>query len=171
MSAAGALKSARALGIRVRIDGDALELEAAAPPPPAVIDLLSRHKADILRLLRPANDGWSPDDWQVLFEERAAIAEFDGGLSMHEAEKRAFAYCLTEWLNRSPAPSAPGRCVVCGGGERPCELVPFGTDTSGHAWLHRVCWPAWRKAREMEAITALASMGISLEGLSPTQGR
>ena len=39
MSAAEALKAARAAGIRVRIDGDDLELEAAAPPPPAVLDL------------------------------------------------------------------------------------------------------------------------------------
>ena len=33
MSAAHALKTARAVGIRVRIDGDELELEAAAQPP------------------------------------------------------------------------------------------------------------------------------------------
>ena len=72
MTAALALKSARAVGIRVRIDGDDLELEAPAQPPQAVLDLLSLHKADILRLLRPANDGWSPEDWQVFFDERAA---------------------------------------------------------------------------------------------------
>ena len=93
MSAALALKSARAVGIRVRIDGDDLELEAPARPPQAVLDLLSLHKADILRLLRPANDGWSPDDWQVFFDERAAILEFDGGLPRAEAEARAFACC------------------------------------------------------------------------------
>ena len=93
MSAALALKSARAVGIRVRIDGDDLELEAPAQPPQAVLDLLSLHKADILRLLRPANDGWSPEDWQVFFDERAGIAEFDGGLPRAEAEARAFACC------------------------------------------------------------------------------
>ena len=74
MSAAHTLKSARAVGIRVRIDGDDLELEAAAPPPPEMLDLLSLHKADLLKLLRPANDGWSPEDWQVFFDERAGIA-------------------------------------------------------------------------------------------------
>jgi hypothetical protein len=56
-----------------------------------VLELLSSHKADILRLLGPANDGWSPEDWRVFFKERAAILEFDGGLPRAEAEARAFA--------------------------------------------------------------------------------
>jgi hypothetical protein len=161
MSAALALKTAHAVGIRVRIDGGDLELEAPAPPPSAVLDLLSRHKADILSLLRPTNDGWSPEDWQVFFDERAAIAEFDGGLRRAEAEARAFACCVAEWINRNPTPSSPDWCPACGGRERPCDpLLPFGTETSGHAWLHRACWPTWHRARDTEAVTALASMGI-----------
>jgi hypothetical protein len=32
-------------------------------------------------LLRLADEGWSVEDWQVFFNERAGIAEFDGGLS------------------------------------------------------------------------------------------
>ena len=80
MTATLALKLARAVGICVRIEGDDLELQAPAQPPHEVLELLSLHKADILRLLRPANDGWSPEDWQVFFDERAGIAEFDDGL-------------------------------------------------------------------------------------------
>ena len=52
MSAAEALKAARAAGIQLGIDGDDLVLEASAPPPCAVLDLLSRHKADIVTLLQ-----------------------------------------------------------------------------------------------------------------------
>jgi hypothetical protein len=60
MSAVQALQAARAAGIRFGIYGDALTLEAAtAPPRPAVLDLLSRHKAGIVALLQAANDGWS----------------------------------------------------------------------------------------------------------------
>ena len=161
MSAAHALREARAVGVRVRIDGEDLDLEAAAPPPPAVLDLLSRYKVDILKLLRPSLDGWSAEDWQVFFDEKAGIAEFDGGLSRSEVETRAFACCVVEWLNRNPTPSLPGRCLACGGGECPCDaLLPFGTDTIGHAWVHRACWPAWHRAQEAEAIAALISMGI-----------
>ena len=72
MSAALALKSARAVGIRLRIDGDDLELQAPAQPRQEVLDLLFFHKAELLWLLRPANDGWSPEDWRVFSEERAA---------------------------------------------------------------------------------------------------
>jgi len=115
MTAAHALKSARAVGICVHIDGDDLELEAPAQPPQAVLDLLSLHKADILRLLRPADDGWSPEDWQVFFDERAGILEFDAGMPRAKAEARAFVYCLTELINRNPTRSAPGRCLACGG--------------------------------------------------------
>jgi hypothetical protein len=166
MTAAHALKSARAVGIRVRIDGDDLELEAPAQPPQAVLDLLSLHKADILRLLRPANDGCSPEDWRVFFDERAAIAEFDGGFPRAEAESRAYARCVVEWLKRNVTPSTPGRCLACGGGERPCDpLLPFGTDTIGHAWVHRACWPAWYRDREAQAIAALSAMGIRAGGL------
>jgi hypothetical protein len=51
MNAAESLKAAWAAGIQLGIDGDDLVLEAAVPPPPAVIDLLSRHKAEVLALL------------------------------------------------------------------------------------------------------------------------
>jgi hypothetical protein len=81
MSAAEALKAARAAGIKLTIDGDDLVLEASAPPPPAVIDRLTGHKTEIVAMLRPRRDGWSADDWQAFFDERAGITEFDGGLS------------------------------------------------------------------------------------------
>ena len=100
MSVAEALRAAHAAGIRVEIDGDDLVLEASAAPPSAVLDLLSRHKAGIVTLLRSADDGWSAEDWRVFFDERAGIAEFDGGLPRLQAEAYAFACCATEWLNR-----------------------------------------------------------------------
>src|SRR5438046_2358557 len=73
MSAAEALKSARAAGVSVTIDSDDLVLRASVPPPPAVLD-------GIIVPLQPETERWSAEDWQVFFDERAAIAEFDGGL-------------------------------------------------------------------------------------------
>ena len=149
MSAAEALKAARAAGIRLGIDGDVLTLEAATAPPAAVLDLLTRHKAGIVALLRPASDGWSADRWPVFFEERA-------GGSTARLQR-----CVAEWLNRNPVRSPPGRCLGCGAPERAHDpLLPFGTESSGHAWLHSRCWPAWHTARRAEAIAALAAMGI-----------
>jgi hypothetical protein len=161
MSAAEALKAAQAAGIRLGIDGDALALEASAAPSPAVIESLSRHKAEIIALLRPADDGWSALDWWTLFRERARMAAVHG-LTGIEAEARAFDCCVVEWLNRNPVRSPPGRCLDCGQAEHSDDpLLPFGIESSGHAWLHSRCWPSWHAGRKAEAIVALAQLGIT----------
>jgi hypothetical protein len=114
-------------------------------------------------LLRPGRDGWSAENWQIFFDERAGIAEFDGGLPRPEAEARAFACCLVEWLNRNFVRSPPGRCLACGDGDHPYDtLLPCGIEPTGRAWLHPRCWPAWHAARKAEAVGALAAMGIAL---------
>ena len=68
MSAAAALKAARALGVDVTLDGNDLLVEAVSEPPAATIEDLSRHKAEIIELLRPNKDGWSAEDWQLPME-------------------------------------------------------------------------------------------------------
>jgi hypothetical protein len=158
MSAGQALRAARAAGIHLEVEGDDLLLEAPAPPPTAVLDELSRHKAEIVRLLQPAKGGWSAEDWRLYFEERAAIAEFDGGLQRAKAEAQTFECCVVTWLDRNPAPSAPGRCAWCGGSENHAPVVPFGTEPGTH--LHRECWSEWRKMRPFHAKEALTRMGI-----------
>src|SRR6188472_2812423 len=55
MSAVEALKAARAAGIQLAIKGEDLVLEAPAPPSPVVIDLLRRHKTELVALLRPTS--------------------------------------------------------------------------------------------------------------------
>ena len=161
MSAVEALKAARAAGIRLEIDGEDLLLEAAVPPPASVLDYLSHHKADVVRILRSAEDGWSAEAWQIFFDERAGIVEFDGGLLRSDAEAQAFACCILEWLNRNPARSPPGRCLACGDREHGHDLlVPYGVEPTGHAWLHSRCWEAWHAARKREAVSALKAIGV-----------
>jgi hypothetical protein len=119
-------------------------------------------QAAIVALLRPAKDGWTAEDWRNFFDERAGIAEFDFGLSRPEVEARAFTCCVAEWLNRNPARSSPGSCLGCGGGEAAHDpLLPFGTGSTGHAWLHARCWQSWHAARKAEAVTMLTAMGIA----------
>ncbi len=109
MSAVHALKLARAAGVRIGIDGDALTLDADAAPPTAVLDLLARYKAQVIALLRLGRDGWSSEDWRTLFDERAGIAEFDGGLSRAKAEMSAYDQCVTKYMALNP-PADPGGC-------------------------------------------------------------
>lgn len=168
MNAADALQRARAAGVHVRIDGNALVLDAAAAPPPDVLNLLALHKAQVVALVRPGRDGWSGEDWRVFFDERAGITAFDGGLAQEEAEARAFACCVAEWLNRNPVLSEPGRCLGCGGIEHRHEpLLPFGIESTGHAWLHARCWSAWYAKREADAAAALSTFGIPNFRITP----
>jgi len=161
MSAAEALNVARAAGIHLEVDGEDLVLEASAPPTTEVLDLLSRHKAEVLQMLRPAEDGCSWEYWQSLYDERAGHFEFDCGLSRASAEARAFEGCVTEWLNRNPAPSPAGRCAWCGQAESlSAGVVPYGTEPGTHIWLHPECWPAWQKIRRSQAKKVFTRMGI-----------
>jgi hypothetical protein len=52
MSVAEALKAARAAGIQVGIDGDAIVLEAEHAPPAQMLDTLRARKPEILELLQ-----------------------------------------------------------------------------------------------------------------------
>jgi hypothetical protein len=161
MSAVHALKLARAAGVRFGIDGDKLTLDADAAPPPGVLELLAHSKAEVIALLRPGPDGWSGEDWRAFFDERAGIAEFDSGLPRDQAEARAFACCIAEWLNRNAVRSPPGRCLGCGEAEHgQGPLLPFGTEATGHAWLHSRCWPAWHASRKAEAVATLSAFEI-----------
>ena len=114
MSAALALQAARDADIRIGIDGEALILEADVPPPPYLLDFLTRHKAGIVAFLRAGDDGWSGENCRAFFQERADIAELQGGVPRDQARTRAFACCVVEWLNRSFVRSPPGRCIACG---------------------------------------------------------
>jgi hypothetical protein len=164
MSAAEALAQARSSGIRLRIDGDDLALEASAPPPAEVLDLLVQHKAEIVTLLLLGNDGWSDEDWREFFDERAGIAEFDGGLPRDQAEAQAFSCCVGEWLLRNPVQSPSGRCHQCGhsGGMLLPYLTGYSVKTPGHTWLHQDCSPAWHRTYRAKAEAALKAMGISI---------
>ena len=168
MSATEALTMAQAAGIRIEVDGSDLLLKASAPPPPDLLVELTRHKTGIIALLRSDSRGWTAADWRALFDKRASTAKFANGLPRVQAEARAFACCVAEWLLRNPVRSAQAHCVHCGGGDRAHDpLLPFGTETTGHVWLHSRCWSCWHESRMAEAATALAAIGIERPILSP----
>jgi hypothetical protein len=77
MNAAEVIEEAAAAGIRIAIDGDGLSLEAVAPPPKAIIELITQHKPEIINLLRsgpaaPAKARVSWLDMEVAVENEAS---------------------------------------------------------------------------------------------------
>jgi hypothetical protein len=162
MTAIDVLRAARAVKIDVCLEGTHLVLRAPQPPPPAIIDALKLNKPTIIAILRRELSDWSMADWHAFFDERAGISECDGGLQRERAEALAFDQCVAEWLIRHPVQSSPGLCLGCGRGDEHAGIVlPFGTEASGHVWLHFDCWPAWHAARKTKAATDLTTMGIT----------
>ena len=104
MSAATALIQARAAGIQIGLDGEDLVLEAAAPPPRGVLDLLKRHKANLLALLR-RRANWTAEDWQVDFDWRVA--------AMHH-QIPPWPQPIPFLVARPDVPCSTGGCVSCG---------------------------------------------------------
>ena len=114
MSAATALIQARAAGIQIGLDGEDLVLEAAAPPPRGVLDLLKRHKANLLALLR-RRANWTAEDWQVDFDWRVA--------AMHH-QIPPWPQPIPFLVARPDVPCSTGGCVSCGD-PRPLRLIRF----------------------------------------------
>jgi hypothetical protein len=160
MTASEAMRIAEAAGIQITIDGDSLVLAAPVEPRKEVIELLAHNKAAIIKLLRKANDGLSLQDWEELFDERAGIAEFEGGLPREQAEVHAFSYCVDEWLDRNPVRSRAGCCGFCGQSQgRLWEyMCSNSTRETSEVWLHHECSQAWYQEREEEAVEALTAL-------------
>jgi hypothetical protein len=162
MNAAEALCNARYSGVHVGIAGTDLILDADQEPAPQVLAELRRHKEDIVALLTTFKGDWAAEDWQVFFDERAGIAEYDGGLTPAAAEARAFECCIAEWLIQNPIAPDSGRCAWCGQSKETsdCVVIPFETESHGHTWLHQPCWNYWLDQRRAEARHMLTAFGI-----------
>ncbi len=160
MQAAEILEHFRAQGASITVtDTGNLRLSAPSKLPDELVKELRERKADVVRLLASPSV-WDAETWREFYDERAGIAEHDGGLSRAEAEARAFESCIVEWMNRNPARSESGRCAWCGKPEEvgSTVVVPFGTEIHGHTWLHHHCWLDWHKRRRVEALEALTAL-------------
>lgn len=85
MSVATAIVAAQAAGLHIFLDGEDLVLGAAVPPSASVLEGLSRHKAEIVALLRLGPDGWSSHDWHVAADTSAGLTPFEEGLPREQA--------------------------------------------------------------------------------------
>lgn len=72
-----------------------------------------------------AADPWSASDWVAFWEERAAIAAFDGGLTRAAAETVASDAFIARWLAVTPpASGAPETCAACAKPAGPIDSLP-----------------------------------------------
>lgn len=90
MSALALLAEAQAAGLMLRAEDGRVHWRADTPPVPDLLARLGQQKAALLEIL-------------IDVEERAAILEFDGGVSREQAEAQA----LAEVLARARTGAAP----------------------------------------------------------------
>ena len=81
-------------GIELRAEGERLRFRPVTAMTPELAERVKAHKAELLDLLNPASmPDIQPDDlpetWRELYEERAAIREYDGEQSREHAEAEA----------------------------------------------------------------------------------
>ena len=156
MSRAAALvRQVEDAGGRVLVDGDRVRVKASTPLSVTLVAEMRAVKADIVRLFQSR--------WVDRYEERAAILEFDAGLTRAEAEARAWECIIVRWLNENhPSGLDQDRCAACGQlfsriGE---EAVPVLAG-EGHIWVHHGCHARLMAKRRAEAARALADMGLT----------
>lgn len=103
---------------------------------------------------------WDAGDWQVFFNERAAIAQHMAGLSREAAEARAYECAIIQWMNQTPPDgTTPDMCPAC---LRPTDenSLPVLRPGGGHIWLHQGCLARYEATRREQAHQALAAAGI-----------
>ena len=158
-----ALAAVRAAGGDVLLTDGRLRLIAPAPLPADVVERVRSAKPALVALLSPPADdgGWTAEDWRTFYDERAAIAEFDGGLSRPEAEARAWECAVAHWQNTvAPILTEGDGCPIC---NRPLGdgAVPVLRPGGGHVWLHPGCVVQFTIRRRSEARRELAKAGIT----------
>jgi hypothetical protein len=132
MNAVEALRLAQENGIRLGVAGADLILDAEREPAPAVLEAIRRNKVEIVGLLVANHDEWVAEDWRAYFDERAGIAEFDGGQCHGDAEALAFDSCVMERLSRDSMYSSSAHCL--GAGKRAqaySSLLPLEAEMEG----------------------------------------
>ncbi len=123
---------------------------------------IRQNKAAIIGLLRPGDDGWSAEDWRAFFDERAGIAEFDGGLSRAEAEASAFD-SLRRRVAEPQSDALSTRALFRLRRRRASRMIAsclLASEARARFGCIRVARSAWYAGRKAEAVAALAAMGI-----------
>ena len=101
MTAAEAMRLARDAGVNISVDGGDLVLDAEREPPVVVLQVLKRHKAEIMEMLTAYVS--NPADRIADYRERLVICAEAGDVSPSEAHRIATDQCgapleeLTDW--------------------------------------------------------------------------
>ncbi len=115
MNALNLIQEVTRAGATMTLEGGDLVLSGARPLPDDLVEQLRRHKPEVVATLK--NEPVDPE----AYEERAAIMEYDGGLSREEAEAFAHAMQTRRMRERGEVPPHYTSTTIC----RHCGPVPI----------------------------------------------
>jgi len=161
MNALALLHELDAAGVAVTIDDQGeLRMRGRGPRRDDLINQVRAMKPEIMRILARGEPRTSAD-WRAYFDERAAIAEFDGRLCREKAERLAAFYCRQIWYEQNPPPD-PGAGHCCHCGRQITGISRMISTGSWMRWLHAECEVPFADARRRESTESLAAAGIGL---------
>jgi hypothetical protein len=163
------IREARDAGLRLVAKGNKLVIRGPKRAESTARKLID-HKWAVLAVLRgalvdppllSAISGDSTDDWREMYEERAAIRQYNGGYRRDVAERLAWGEVIEIWCDRIALKHPPDTCAGCGE-----VLAGDSLDLPGGARIHWepsrefTCLIAYGFARKRRAVEALAALGL-----------
>jgi hypothetical protein len=143
-----------AAGGVIRRAGDKIELMAPQPLPADLVARIREAKLALLAILAEA------PDWRDLYEERAAIREYDGGYSRPEAERLAWGEIQNRWHAQHRGPARP---EICGGCRQPigeAKALDLIDGDRVHVDTANACLIRYGITWRTEATRALMALGL-----------
>lgn len=119
-------------------------------------------KSPVANVAANSVNEWNKSDWHDYFNERAAVAEYDGQQPRDVAERMAYEACVVRWMDLHPVVQADASvCPHCHrpNGEVGRSSVPV-LNGNGHLWLHHACLQPMLTERRKQAIQQLGSYGL-----------
>jgi putative DNA primase/helicase len=157
------LQKAHAAGLAVAAHGGRLVIRGPRRAGP-VARLLIEHKPEIMAVLADADSPPTDHaaDWRELYEESAAIRQFEAGYPKPIADRLAYGELTEKWCERHPAQTDPNRCAGCGG-MLGIDVLSLADGARVHFEPHREfrCLIDYGLVRKRRAVAALAKLGLA----------
>jgi hypothetical protein len=129
----------------------------------ALVRRLLDHKLHVLAFRCHAvipSDG-HPSDWRTFYQERAALHEYEGGLSRQGAERSAWGEAVNAWHMACGEHAPWQQCAGCGASINGRAALPLADGTRVHFDNSDMCVIAYGERWRGAAERALMAMGVA----------
>ena len=139
---------------RIKLDTiDTADTKASARSSVSSVNCVTPYREE-----RPVDD--KAAEQRDLYNERAAIRQYDGHYTRAESERLAWGEVLNEWRRRHGKQIPPSRCAGCGEALSDAEAFDLGDGSRAHRDPEWRCVIAYGKRWHRTAEKGLAALGL-----------